>query len=198
MKRSRFSFKLFTVLIAFVIIGCFQLNAAQSQTRDNSLKLPVTIFGNAYKHIPGLEKNEVKIIKTVRKEFNLADRRMNYHRVAIDVIDEDCDAEGDFLVVYLLRKDKYTTEISKVILSGNYEVLYIENDHKMTAGETSTERLIKERGTCPDETVEVVLSTCDRNSHRGGWYQLLIHCRRECRLYYRKTAGQRGKYHGYR
>ena len=160
MKRSNFSFKLLTILIAFVIIGCFQLNASQSQEQGNSLKVPVTIFGNAYKHIPGLEKDAKKIIKTVRKEFNLDDRRMNYHRAAIDVIDEDCDAEGDFLVVYFLLKDKYTTEISKVILSGNYEVLYIENDHKMKPGETSTGRLITERGTCPDDSVEIVLSTC--------------------------------------
>jgi len=161
MKRSSFSFKLFTILIAFVIIGSFQLNASQSQKRDNSLKVPVTIFGNAYKHIPGLEKHEAKIIQTVRKEFNLDDRSMNYHRAAIDVIDENSDAEGDFLVVYFLQKDRYTTEISKITLSGNYEVLYIENDHKITAGETSTERLISERGTCPDDTVEVVLSTCE-------------------------------------
>jgi PKD repeat protein len=160
MKRSSFSFKLLTILIAFVIIGSFQLNASQSQTRDNSLKVPVTIFGNAYKHIPGLEKHEVKIIKTVRKEFNLDERRMNYHRVAIDVVDEDSDAEGDFLVVYFLLKNRYTAEISKIILSENYEVLWIENDHKITAGETSTERLISERGTCPDDTVEIVLSTC--------------------------------------
>ncbi|MGD2085906.1 MAG: PKD domain-containing protein, partial [Candidatus Aminicenantes bacterium] len=161
MKRTNFSFKLLTMLIAFAIIGSFQLNASQSQKQDKSLKVPVTIFANAYKHIPGLEKDAKKIIKTVRKEFDLDARRMNYHRVAIDVVDENSDAEGDFLVVYFLLKNRYSTEISKIILSGNYEVLWIENDHKITAGETSTERLVSERGTCPDDTVEIVLSTCE-------------------------------------
>ena len=161
MKRSNFSFKLLTIIIAFVIIGSFQLNASQSEKQDNSSRVPVTIFANAYKHIPGLEKHEAKIIKTVRKEFNLYERGMNYHRAAIDVVDEDSDAEGDFLVVYFLLKNKYTIEISKITLLENYEVLWIENDYKMKAGETSTERLISEDGTCPDDSIEIVLSTCE-------------------------------------
>jgi PKD repeat protein len=160
MKKSNFIFKLLTIMIAFVIIGCFQLNASQAQQSDNSNKVPITIFSSAYKHIPGLEKDANKIIKTVRKEFDLYDRRMNYHRVAIDVVDENSDAEGDFLVVYFLLKDRYSTEISKITLEENYEVLWIENDYKLKKNESSTEWLAYEYGTCPDQSVEIVLSTC--------------------------------------
>jgi outer membrane lipoprotein-sorting protein len=160
MKRSNFSFKLLTIMIAFVIIGCFQLNASQAQEKDDSFRVPVKIFANAYKHIPGLDKDAVKIINTVRKEFNLYERRMNYHRVVIDVVDEDYDAEGDFLVVYFLLKNRYSMEISKITLLEHYEVLWVENDYKLKKKETSTEWLVYEYGTCPDESVEIVLSTC--------------------------------------
>jgi PKD repeat protein len=160
MKRTNFSFKLLTIMIGFFIMGCFQLNASQSQGKDDSFRVPVSIFASAYKHIPGLEKDADKIIKTVRKEFNLYERRMNYHQVAIDVVDEDSDTEGDFLVVYFLLKDRYSTEISKITLSGHYEVLWIENDYKPKKKESSTDWLTYEYGNCPDESVEIVLSTC--------------------------------------
>jgi hypothetical protein len=86
---------------------------------------------------------------------------MNYHRAAIDVVDEDYDAEGDFLVVYFLRNDSYTTEISKITLLEHYQVLWIENDYKLKKKDTSTEWLASERGTCPDPSIEIVLSTCE-------------------------------------
>ncbi|UCH98157.1 MAG: hypothetical protein JSV88_15255, partial [Candidatus Aminicenantes bacterium] len=161
MKKSNVSFKLLTIIIAFVTIGCFQLAASQAQAAGSSDKVPITIFANAYKHIPGLEKDANKIIKTVRKEFNLDDRGMNYHRVAIDVIDEDNDAEGDFLFVYFLLKHTYTSEISKITLSGNYEVVRIEYGYKLKPGESSTEWLVREACDCPDPSVEIVLSTCE-------------------------------------
>jgi PKD repeat protein len=160
MKRSHFSFKVLTIITAFVIIGCFQLSASQAQAVGSSNKVPITIFSSAYKHIPGLEKDADKIIKTVRKEFNLDDRGMNYHRVAIDVIDEDNDAEGDFLFVYFLLKHTYTSEISKMTLAENYEVIWIENGYKLKQGESSTEWLVRESCDCPDPSVEIVLSTC--------------------------------------
>jgi hypothetical protein len=160
MKRSNFSFKLLTIIIAFVTIGCFQLYGSQAQKNVTSLKVPVTIFSSAYKHIPGLEKDAKKIIKTVRKEFNLDDKGMNYHRVQIDVIDEDNDAEGDFLFVYFLLKDRYGSEISKITLMENYEVAWIENDYRPGKDETSTEWLSRDSCDCPDTSVEILLSTC--------------------------------------
>jgi PKD repeat protein len=160
MKRSHFSFKLLTIITAFVIIGCFQLAASQAQEARSSDTVPVTIFANAYKHIPGLAKYANKIIRTVRNEFKLDNRGMDYHRVAIDVIDENNDAEGDFLFVYFLLKNTYTSEISKIALASNYEVLWIENGYKLKHGETSTEWLDSESCDCPDPGVEIVLSTC--------------------------------------
>ena len=62
MKKSNVSFKLLTIITVFLIIGCFQLAASQAQPAGSSDKVPVTIFDNAYRHIPGLEKDADKII----------------------------------------------------------------------------------------------------------------------------------------
>jgi hypothetical protein len=160
MKRSNFKFKLLAIIIALVTIGCFQFAASQSQGMDSSDNVPITIFSSAYKHIPGLEKDADKIIITVRNVFKLNDKEMNYHRVLIDVIDENGDAEGDFLIVHFLLKDRYTSEISKITLDKNYEVLWIENDYKPVQGESSNDRLATTSCNCPDTSVDIVLSTC--------------------------------------
>ena|GEM_PF-2070936 len=160
MKKSNFSFKLLTIIFAFVLIGSFQLAASQSQKTADSDTVPITIFSSAYKHIPGLEKNANKIVQTVREEFGLYSKA-NYHRVAIDVIDEDSDAEGDFLFVYFMPKDRYSVEISKITLSENYEPFWIEYNYKLKKGESSSETLTYETCDCPDTSVEILLSTCE-------------------------------------
>ncbi len=160
MKRFNVSFKLLLVILTIAAIGCFQLTAASPQ--DNGESIPLSIFASAYKHIPGLEKSEAKIIKSVAKELDLKSKKAKYHRGKIDVIDVDADKEGDFLIVCLLDRDRYGMDTTKIILGENYEFLHVERGYVMQSGDSSTEWLPSDRAcNCPDETVEILLSTCE-------------------------------------
>lgn len=156
---SKTSVKLSIIVLALFVAGLFQPMAAQQEK-----EIPVKMFSSALKHVPGLDKDVKTIITKVKKEFKLyykEEKDRKYHRVALDVIDEDKDSRVDYLFVYFLRNDMYKTEVSRIILGDNYEFLLIEENYKPGEWETSAELEGTYAGECPDNTVEVLLSTCE-------------------------------------
>ena len=118
MKNHKFGVKLFVIIFLLFAFCWCQLMAGPGQ---NLKKIPLSIFASAYKHIPGLEKSDKKIIKSVIKGLDLKAKKKQYHRGKIDVIDVDADLEGDFLIVMLLKKGSYDTDTVKVTLAENYK-----------------------------------------------------------------------------
>lgn len=123
------------------------------------------MFSSALKHVPGLDKDVKTIITKVKKEFKLyytEEKDRKFHRVALDVIDEGKDGQVDYLFLYFLRNDTYKTDVSRIILGDNYEFLLIEDNYTLGQWETSAEvEGITYAGTCPDPSIEVLLSTCE-------------------------------------
>ncbi len=159
MKTSRTSFKLTTVILALFLLGLFQLGAAQQ-----AKEIPIKIFSSAFKHIPGLDNDAQSLIEKVREEFNLyytKEKDRKFHQVALDLVDEEKDSEVDYLFVYFMSNGKYKTDVSRVILGDNYEFLLIESNYVPGQWETSAELEGEAKGTCPDDSVEVLLSTCE-------------------------------------
>ncbi|MCK5058827.1 MAG: hypothetical protein KAT34_19420, partial [Candidatus Aminicenantes bacterium] len=160
MKKLDVKFKVLLIIFTILMVAFSQLTAAVAQ--NNGKQKPISIYASAFKHIPGLEKSEKNIIKSVVKALNLREKKAKYHRGTIDVIDMDGDREGDFLIVALLKKDSYGMDIVRITVSDNYRFRSIEKNYVLKYGDSSTDWLPATRACdCPDETVEILLSTCE-------------------------------------
>lgn len=159
MKLLKLKINVFIIIFTFVVMGWFQLEAAAPQK-----EIPIKVFSSAFKHVPGLDKDAKVIIQTVRKTFHLyykEDKDRKYNRAAIDAIDEDNDGLSDFLIVYFLHKESYRSDITRITLGKDYEFLLVEDNYKPGPGESSTEREESYACDCPDDTVEILISTCE-------------------------------------
>jgi uncharacterized repeat protein (TIGR02543 family) len=158
-KKSKMSFKLTMIFMVLFLLGLFQFGEAQQEK-----EIPIKMFSSAFKHIPGLDKDAKEIIKKVRKEFKLyykEEKDRKFHQVALDLVDEEKDREVDYLFVYFMANNTYKTDVSRIILGDNYDFLLIEDNYIPGQWETSAELEGEADGTCPDNSVEILLSTCE-------------------------------------
>jgi len=161
MRKFSLSFTIITMLLTLLVLGSIQLNGASG---GKGKYIPVTIFSSAYQHIPSLAGDAAKIVKNVRAEFNLYEKQKNfsYHKAKVDVIDEDNDNKGDFLIVYLLKQATYDSETVRIFLGSKYEFVSKEYGYEIQYGDSSGDRLPAVKAcNCPDNNIEVLVSSCE-------------------------------------
>jgi hypothetical protein len=101
-------------------------------------------------------EHETIIKNTLTKSLDLSKTSSSYHRVSVKPLLDDETLVS--YVAYLLHKDNYSVEIIKVDLKNGYEV---DKIHRNYIEKRTDFPQTDNKGTCPDETVQMVFSTCE-------------------------------------
>jgi hypothetical protein len=102
------------------------------------------------------QEHEAVIEKILVDEFELDDTTSKFHRVSVKPLFDDQRMES--FIAYMLHEDKYSVEIVKVYLTEELKVAKIKHNYEEQPSDFPRP---KYKGTCPDESVDMVFSTCE-------------------------------------
>ncbi len=144
----------FSIVVVLVLLT---LGAAQPPLAAGPLPsdVPVEVFASVLAQHKELATNT--IVEIVKGELDAEFAQGPYLKAQVDVL-FDGKAVPSILIVYLLRSDTYLVEAAKITLGANYEVTLVEKNY--TPQDTERTEAIAPPPTCPDPTIQVLLSTC--------------------------------------
>ncbi len=144
----------FSVLIVLVLL---MLGAAQPPMAAAPLPsdVPVEVFATVLEQHKDLAADT--IVKIVKDELDADFAQGPYLKAQVDVL-YDGKAIPSTLIVYMLRSDTYLVEAAKITLGADYEVVSVERDYTPKDTEQTETPMIL--ATCPDPSIQVLLSTC--------------------------------------
>ncbi len=115
--------------------------------------LPIQIWELSPKQTPEHEKTIKSILVD---EFDLEEKTTNYHRISVKPLMKDELLES--FVAYFLHKDNYSVEVAKITLTDEMQVERILKNYQEQPADFQTP---EHKGTCPDESVDMIFSTCE-------------------------------------
>ena len=137
---------IFTLL---TIIFSFTLLMGQIET--------VTIF--PFTELESKEAYNEEITQLVTNNFDLDKESCEFHRSSVKVITNGKRITS--LVVYLMYKDKYSVATAKIYVDENMNASKVVLDYVETEKDFADIVVSDEKGTCPDQNVQMVFSSME-------------------------------------
>lgn len=118
--------------------------------------VPIDIFGNKNTYLNN-RVSQSKVIAVVNQALSLQNKEDLYLNAKVKV-KYNSYSSPDYLVVFLQRKDTYSSEIVKIDINSDYSVASVTKNYELQDDEFS-ERSYSEDCNCPDPSVEFVAAT---------------------------------------
>ncbi len=144
--KNKFKARIFQSLVALTLLLISSIALAD---------IPINIFKSTYQSAKAL--NNKKIESIINDNLELS--KDLHHKVNVKVI-YDVSGYPDYLIVYTLSKDSYSFKTSRIDIDAKYKVTSVKKNYKETEADSSQGK-VDVYATCPDESIEMVFSTCE-------------------------------------